>query len=171
MEISAPLGAFTCERLELLRVRAPEFTRSEKDGVTYLSANGYELAYRTTLDFQSGESLRVHAKVWGELNRQIVVRDAQGVPSLLRGWIQGSFQLFDEREQTIFRGTYYDVNLSATLTGDEDLTASSLRIEHWEHGFGEGQYLGHAFTMCAPMTRGHGGPSVSLVGTAKGRID
>ena len=168
MATTVPIGAFTCEEFELVRVRAPEFIRSENDGVTYLSADGYRTSYRTTLDFQSGERLQVQGKVLGELNRQMVIRDAQGAPALLRGWIQGSFQLFDEREQAIFRGTYYDVNLTATLAGDEDLTAVSLHIEHWQHGFGEGRYLGHAFTMRVPMKREQGGP---LAGAGEGQID
>ena len=76
--------------------------------------------------------------------------------------------MFDDRNQTIFRGAYYDVNLAVTLAGDEELTPTSLHLEHWEHGFGEAQYLGHAFTMRVAMTRA---PSGSLVGKAEGQID
>ena len=168
MTMPSPLGTFKCDPFELRRIRPPEFIRSEKDGVTYLSANEYELAYQAMLEFREGERLPVRGKLWGELNRQVVIRDDQGIPVQLRGWIQGSIELFDASAHIIFRGTYYDVNLGVSLAGDEALTPTALHLEHWEHAFGEGQYLGHAFTMRVAMERAASG---SLVGMAKGQID
>lgn len=158
-------GPFTCE-ITLRRIRAPEFVREEKDGVTYLTAGDYELAYETTLQFDDGTQLPIKAKIIGELNRQVVIRDASGIPTQIRGWVQGRVQLLDEHEQTIFRGTYYDVNLVVTLAGDEALTRTAVQLEHWEHGFGEARYRGHAFSMRVEMIRESG----ALVGQGVGHI-
>ena len=43
------VGPFTCD-VRLRRVGPIEFIREEKDGVTYLSAQDYQLAYETTLE-------------------------------------------------------------------------------------------------------------------------
>ena len=88
----------------------------------------------------------------------MVIRNEQGEPTRFRGWVRGSIQLLDEHDHTIFRGAYYDVNVVMNLSGDEALTPTDQRLEHWESAFGEGPYLGHAFSMRAELTR-----SVALV--------
>jgi hypothetical protein len=55
---SLPTGPFTCT-VELHRIRAPEFVREERDGVTYLVARGYEVAYEATLRFTGGAQLPI----------------------------------------------------------------------------------------------------------------
>ena len=160
------LGPFTCD-VTLSRVSQPEFVREEKDGVTYLSASGYELAYETTLIFDGGGRLPIKAKVLGEGASLMVMRNASGEPTRMRGWVKGSIQIMDEHEQTIFRGTYNDVKVEITLTGDEQLTPTGQKLEHWESGFGEGQYLGHFFSIRAELTRESG----ALEGKAQGSIE
>jgi hypothetical protein len=54
--LSLPTGPFTCE-VGLRRIRAPQFVREEKEGVTYMVARGYEIAYETTLRFTIGAQL------------------------------------------------------------------------------------------------------------------
>jgi len=166
MAKSIATGPFTCD-VTLSRVRPPEFVREEKEGVTYLSAGDYELEYETTLQFDDGGRLPIKAKAFGEIARLIVIRNAQGEPTRIRGWVQGSIQLLDEHEHTIFRGPYYDVNLVMPPAGDEALTATDTQLEHWESGFGEGQYLGHAFSMRVEMHRESG----ALVGKGVGIIE
>ena len=162
-----PTGPFTCD-LTIHRVKAPEFVRENRDGVTYLSAEGYELAYETVFGFNNGSKLHVKGKVFGEVNKQVVIRSSDGKPLQLSGWIQGSIELQNQNNEPIFKGTYYDVDLVIELTGDEDLTPKSLRLTHWEHAFGAAEFLGHAFSMKVDMTRDL--DSGALVGPAKGRI-
>lgn len=159
-------GPFTCD-VALNRISQPEFVRGVKDGVTYLSASGYELAYETILNFDNGERLAIKAKVLGEGASLMVMRNASGEPARMRGWVKGSIQIMDEHEQTIFRGTYNDVKVEINLSGDEELTPTSQKLEHWQSGFGEGQYLGRFFSMRAELTRESGG----LVGKAQGSIE
>jgi alkylhydroperoxidase/carboxymuconolactone decarboxylase family protein YurZ len=72
-----PTGPFTCE-VTLRRIRAPQFIREEKQGVTYMIARGYEIAYETILHFTNGARLPVTARLVGELTQRVVIRDAQG---------------------------------------------------------------------------------------------
>jgi len=141
-----PMGNFTCE-VKLQRVGPIDFVREEKDGVTYVSAKDYELAYETTLEFDDGGLLKIRAKVLGHGANMMVLRNASGEPAQTRGWVRGSVQILNEQEQTIFRGTYSDVNVVHTLAGDEELTATGSQLEHWQSCFGEGQHLGHFFSM------------------------
>lgn len=173
MAKSIAIGPFTCD-VALRRVRPIEMVREEREGVTYLSASDYELAYETTLIFDDGGRLPIKAKVFGEGARLMVIRNELGEPARFRGWVRGSIQLLDEHDHTIFRGAYYDVNVVMNLSGDEALTPTDQRLEHWESGFGEGQYLGHAFSMRAEMTRSGapvGGEAGPLAGKGVGFID
>jgi hypothetical protein len=55
------------------------------------------------------------------------------------------------------------------LTGDEALTATGQTVvDHFENGFGEGAYAGHAFSMGAQLIREGDGP---LRGEGRGQID
>jgi hypothetical protein len=166
MDRTIAMGPFTCD-VRLSRVRAPEFVREEKEGVIYITADDYELGYETTLEFDDGGKMLVKAKVFGEGSNMMVIRDAQGKPTRMRGWVKGSVQILDEHDQLIFRGTYNDVNVVWTLAGDEALTPTDTRLEHWESGFGEGDYLGHFFSMRADMARESG----ALAGRGVGVIE
>ena len=132
MVLSLPVGAFECD-LAIHRIRPPELVREDRDGVTYLAAEDYELAYETTLEFQNGARLPIKGKLFGEQNRQIVIRGSDGAPAQLRGWVRGSIQLFEAREQMIFRGTYFDVDLVIELTGDEDLIPAVISHDTFVH--------------------------------------
>lgn len=160
------VGPFTCD-VRLRRVGPINFVREEKDGVTYMSAKDYELAYETTLEFDDGARLPIKAKVMGEGANMMVVRNASGEPTMMRGWVGGSVELLDEQGQAIFRGVYNDVGAVHTLSGDEALTATASNLEHWQHCFGEGKYLGRFFSFRVDMTRESG----DLVGRAVGVID
>lgn len=95
MAADLPLGKFTCEfTLEVLR--PPVLEREEKDGVTYLVGRNYEMAYRTTLHFDSGSELPITAALIGELNRQVVIRDQSGKPTGISGCVQGRSRISDE---------------------------------------------------------------------------
>ena len=60
----------------------------------------------------------------------------------------------DIQGRLLFRGRYYDSRVVQALAGDEALTATGQRVvEHWENGFGEGPYAGHAFSMGAQIIR------------------
>lgn len=161
-----PVGPFTCD-VRLRRVGPIEFVREERDGVTYLSAKDYELAYETTLEFDDGGRLPIKAKVMGEGANMMVLRNSSGEPTKMRGWVSGSVELLDEQDRTIFRGVYNDVNAVHSLSGDEALTATGSNLEHWQSCFGEGQYSGRFFTFRVDMTRESG----DLVGRAVGIID
>ena len=149
------MGPFTCD-VRLSRVRAPEFVREEKEGVIYITADDYELGYETTLQFDDGGTMLINAKVFGEGSNMMVIRNAQGEPTRMRGWVKGSVQILNEHGQLVFRGTYNDVNVIWTLAGDEALTPTDTRLEHWESCFGEGDYLGHFFSMHVDMARESG---------------
>ena len=56
-----PTGAFTCE-IVLRRIRAPHLVREEREGVTYLVARDYEIAYDTILRFADDVRLPVRAR-------------------------------------------------------------------------------------------------------------
>ena len=78
------VGPFTCD-VRLRRFGPIEFVREEKDGVTYLSTKDYQLAYDTTLEFDDGRHLSITAKVLGEGANMIVLRNASGEPTKMRG--------------------------------------------------------------------------------------
>ena len=129
-------------------VRPPRFVREDRDGVTYLVGRDYELAYETTLRFDSGGELWIIVALVGELNQQIVIRNAHGRPQSVSGYTQGRVAVSTADGSVIFRGRYYDSRIVQPLSGDESLTATGQRlVEHWENGFGEGPYSGHAFSL------------------------
>jgi hypothetical protein len=163
-----PTGRFTCN-VVLRRIRPPEFTRDVKNGVTYLIARGYEIAYETALRFSSGAQLPIKARLIGELNQRIVIRDASGRPTLMTGYVQGVVEIKDLSGQLIFHGRYYDSRTIQGLAGDDAFTpVGPSTVDHWENGFGEGSYAGHAFSMGIKLTREGDGP---LRGEAQGQID
>jgi hypothetical protein len=172
MENAMPTGAFTCE-ITLQRIQGGAGTvREEKDGVTYLVSRDYELAYETLLRFTSDTELLVKAKLVGELSQQVVIRDAQGRPVRLSGYVQGRVEISDAQGRLLFRGRYYDSRTVQALAGDEALTAAGQRVtDHWENGFGEGPYAGHAFSMGAQLTREAVTPLPPLRGEGRGQID
>ena len=104
MPATIPKGAFRCD-LRINRIRPPELLRQVREGVTYLSASDYELAYETTFEFHDASQLSVRGTLLGEENRQLVIRDEDGTPASLRGWVRGSVLIFDERENLIFKGS------------------------------------------------------------------
>ena len=164
----APTGAFTCE-VTLRRIRAPEFTREEKDGVTYLVARDYETAYDTILRFAGGAQFPIKARVIGELNQRVVVRDARGRPAWMSGYVQGLVEIGDAEGRVLFRGRYYDSRTIQELSGDDALTPiGPVIVDHFENGFGEGPYAGHAFSLGVQMIREGDGP---LRGEGRGHID
>jgi len=166
--LSLPTGPFTCE-VGLRRIRAPQFVREEKEGVTYMVARDYEIAYETTLRFTSGAELPISARLVGELNQRVVIRDADGRPVRISGYVQGLAEITDADGHMIFRGRYYDSRTVQSLAGDEALTPiGQVVVDHWENGFGEGRYAGHAFSVGAQLTREGDGP---LRGEGRGHID
>lgn len=165
---SLPTGPFTCT-VELHRIRAPEFVREERDGVTYLVARGYEVAYEATLRFTGGAQLPIKARLRGVLNQRIIMRDASGRPARMIGYVQGLVEIDDADGHPIFRGHYYDSRTAQSLTGDEALTPTGRTVvDHLENGFGEGAYAGHAFSIGAQLIREGDG---LLRGEGRGQID
>ena len=163
-----PIGPFTCE-VELRRIRAPEFVREDKQGVTYFVARGYEIAYEATLHFTGGAQLPIKARLRGELNQRIVIRDASGRPARMSGYVLGLVEINNADGDPIFRGHYYDSRTVQSLTGDEALTPTGQAVvDHFENGFGERAYAGHAFSMGARLIREGDGP---LRGEGRGQID
>ena len=153
MERSIRTGVFTCE-VNFRIVRAPKFVREERSGVTYLVGRDYELAYETTLRFEDDAELLVHVVLVGELNQQVVIRDTRGIPQSVSGYTQGRLVVNDSGGNAIFRGRYYDSRIVQSLSGDDSLTATGQRVvDHWENGFGEGPYAGHAFSLGVRLTR------------------
>jgi hypothetical protein len=166
--LSLPTGQFTCE-VGLRSIRTPQFVRKEKEGVTYLIARDYELAYETTLRFTSGAQLPISARLVGELNQRVVIRDERGRPLRISGYVQGLAEISDADGRVLFRGRYYDSRTAQSLAGDDALTpVGQAVVDHWENGFGEGPYAGHAFSMGAQLTR-EGGAGIR--GEARGQID
>ncbi len=162
------IGPFRCH-VELRRVRAPKFIREDRNGITYMVARDYELAYETVLHFEDGASLPVKARLVGELNQRVVIRDAQGRPVRISGYVQGLAQITDSDDAVIFRGRYYDSRTVQSLAGDDALTPIGEGIvEHCENGFGEGPYAGHAFSLNVRLTRERDAP---LRGDGRGHID
>ena len=168
MANSIHTGAFTCE-VALRRIRGPDFVREEKQGVTYLVARGYELAYETTLRFTGGAQLPIKARLVGELNQRVVIRDAGGRPARMSGYVQGLVEISNADGHVIFRGRYYDSRTVQSLAGDDALTPIGQRVvDHFENGFGEGPYAGHAFSMGGQLTLEGDAP---LRGQGRGQID
>ena len=165
---SMPTGAFICE-VTFRIIRAPQLVREEREGVTYLVSRDYELAYETTLRFASGAELPLKAKLVGELNQQVVIRDAHGKPTQISGYVQGRVELSDVQGRLLFQGRYYDSRVVQSLAGDEALTTTGQRLfDHWENGFGEGPYAGRAFSMGGQFTREGDAPPH---GQCRGQID
>jgi hypothetical protein len=163
-----PTGPFTC-KVELRRIRAPEFVREDRQGVIYLVARGYEVAYEATLRFNGGAELPVKARLRGELNQRIVIRDASGRPARMSGYVQGIVEINNAGGDPIFRGHYYDSRTVQALTGDDALTPTGQTVvDHFENGFGEGAYAGHAFSLGVQLIREGDGP---LRGDGRGQID
>ena len=165
---SLPTGPFTCE-VEIRRIRAPEFVREDRHGVTYLVARGYEIAYEATLRFTGGARLPIKARLRGEVNRRVVIRDEAGRPARMSGYVQGLVEIDSTDGHLIFRGHYYDSRTIQPLTGDDALTPTGQTVvDHFENGFGEGPYAGHAFSMGVRLVREGDGP---LRGGGSGQID
>jgi hypothetical protein len=168
MESSIRTGRFTCA-VNFRIVRAPTFVREERSGITYLVGRDYELAYETTLQFEDGAELPVHVVLVGELNQQVVIRDTRGTPQSVSGYTQGRLIVNGSGGEVIFRGRYYDSRIVQSLSGDDSLTATGQRVvDHWENGFGEGPYAGHAFSLGVRLTREG---DVPLRGEGQGQID
>ena len=168
MESSIRTGRFTCA-VNFRIVRAPTFVREERSGIIYLVGRDYELAYETTLQFEDGAELPVHVALVGELNQQVVIRDTRGTPQSVSGYAQGRFIVNGSGGEVIFRGRYYDSRIVQSLSGDDSLTATGQRVvDHWENGFGEGPYAGHAFSLGVRLTREG---DVPLRGEGRGQID
>ena len=161
-------GPFVCP-VPFRIVRPPSFLREERDGITYLVGRDYELVYETTLRFEGGGALDVSVGLVGELNQQVVIRDARGQPQRVSGHAQGRVVVSMRGGAAIFRGRYYDSRIVQPLTGDESLTVTGQRVvDHWENGFGEGAYAGHAFLLGVRLTREG---DVPLHGEGHGHID
>ena len=132
-------------------------------------ARDYELAYETTLNFAKGVRLPVKARLIGELNQRVVIRDVQGRPAQLSGYAQGLAEVCDSSGLVIFRGRYYDSRTIRSLAGDEALTVVGQSVvDHWENGLGEGPYAGHAFSVGVQLTQERDAP---LRGEGRGHID
>ena len=134
-----------------------------------MTARGYELAYETTLHFSNGTRLPVTARLVGELNQRVVVRDAHERPVKPTGYAQGLTEISNSDRRVIFRGRYYDSRTIRSLAGDEALTViGQTVVDHWENGFGEGPYAGHAFSVGVQLTQEGNAP---LQGKGHGQID
>jgi hypothetical protein len=168
MAHAMPTGTFTCEFTPRI-IRAPQFVREEKGGVRYLVGRDYAMVHEMTLRFTNGAELPVKTNLVGELNQQVVIRDAQGKPTRISGYVQGRVEINDAQGRLLFRGRYYYSRVVQSLSGDEALTAIGQRVvDHWENGFGEGPYAGHAFSMGAWITREGDAPPR---GQGRGQID
>lgn len=167
---SLPLGAFTCQ-VTLGIVRPVIMERHDEGGVTTRTSSGYELTYTTELVFSNGMTLPVTVSLFGEGNKQIVIRDDRGAPQRIVGYAQGRSEVRDGSGDLIFVGHYYDTRLAWDLKGDDALTPHGvLAADHWENSFGKGAYAGHAFSLGVHFSTvaGSGAP---MTGEARGRID
>jgi hypothetical protein len=168
MDSSMPIGPFTCV-VGFRIIRPPKFIREERDGATYLVGRDYELAYETILRFDTGADLPINVALVGELNQQVVVRDANRRPKSVSGYAQGRVVVADSAGTTLFRGRYYDSRIVQPLSGDESLTTTGQRlVDHWENGFGEGLYSAHAFSLGVQLTREGDAP---IRGQGRGHLD
>jgi hypothetical protein len=168
-----PHGVFS-SRITLEIVRPPAFARYQESGAIYLIGRNYELAYRAVLRFTNGTDFQINAKLFGDINRQVVICDAQGRPARVSGYTQGRCEISDADGTLIFEGHYYDSRIHQELTGDNALTPTGTRtVDHWENAFGRGAFVAHAFSLGVRLERegdvlGGGTP---LSGEAKGQID
>ena len=163
-----PTGTFTCE-IVLRRIRAPQFVREEREGVTYLVARDYEFAYDTVLRFDGGARLPIRARLAGELNQRLVIRDAAARPVRYIGYAQGRVEIIESDGLVMFRGRYYDSRVAQPLSGSDTFTPVGQGVvDHWESAFGEGAYAAHAFSVGGRLTREGEMP---LTGEAHGHID
>jgi hypothetical protein len=168
MMATLAVGPFTCD-VALQVIRAPKFGREEREGVTYLVGRDYELAYDTVLRFAGGEELPIKATLIGELNQQVVIRDSGGTPVRVSGYVQGQTVVCDIGGAVLFRGRYYDSRVVQSLLGDNALTPTGQRVvDHFENGFGEGPYAGHAFSLGVQLVREG---TARLTGRGHGQID
>lgn len=162
------LGEFICP-IAFESVRPPRPVVKEEDGVTYVVQGDYEIAFRTVLRFETGQELRISAKLFGENSQKVVVRDEFSKPIALSGYTQGRSQILDADGNVIFDGRYYDTRTYQALIGDDALTPTGIRIcDHWINGFGRGVYASHAFSLGVHLTREH---ELAFQGEARGRID
>ena len=84
-------------------------------------------------------------------------------------YVQGLSEISTSDGGVIFRGRYYDSRTLHELAGDDALTpVGTGLVDHWENGFGEGPYAGHAFPLDGQLTREGNGP---LRGSVRGQID
>ena len=138
-------------------------------GVTYVVQGDYELAFRTVLRFANGAEFPIRGKLFGEDSQKVVLRDVDGKPAALRGYIQGRSEILDADGNLICEGRDYDTRTFQALTGDDALTPTGIGIcDHWINGFGRGDYAGHAFSLGVHLTREH---DPAFRGEARGRID
>jgi len=87
----------------------------------------------------------------------------------LSGYAQGLAEILDTHGAVIFRGRYYDSRTIRSLAGDDALTVVGQSVvDHWENGFGEGPYAGHAFSVGGQLTQEGDAP---LRGKSQGHID
>ena len=123
-------------------------------GITYLIGRDYELAYRTILRFGNMTEFPITAKLFGDINRQVVIRDGQGRPLRVSGYVQGRNEIRDSDGNVIFEGHYYDSRVAQALTGDDELTPTGNRmVGHCENGFGRGALADRAFSLGVHLTR------------------
>ena len=163
-----PLGTFQCP-VTFETVRPPTLERKEEGGATYITGRGYELQFRTTLRFNSGDELPVTVRLFGEGTQHVVIRDATGKPVQTSGYAQGRSEVADGAGNLIFAGRYYDTLVTQTLAGDDALTPVGPRIcDHRVNGFGSGGYLGHHFSLGVRLSREGG---AAYFGEAVGQID
>ena len=88
--------------------------------MTYLVGRDYELAYETVLHVGTGTGLSINVALVGELNQQVVVRDALRRPKNVSGYAQGRVLVADKSGATLFRGRYYDSRIVQLLSGDDN---------------------------------------------------
>ena len=87
----------------------------------------------------------------------------------MSGYAQGLAELDDAEGRVVFRGRYYDSRTVRSLSGDDAFTTiGQAVVDHWENGFGEGAYAGHAFSMGVRLTQEGEAP---LRGEGRGHID
>jgi hypothetical protein len=85
----------------------------------------------------------------------------------MSGYVQGLVEISNADGHPIFRGHYYDSRTVQALTGDDALTPTGQTlVDHFENGFGEGAYAGHAFSLGVQLIREGDGP---LRGEGRGR--
>ena len=105
------------------------------------------------------------ATVWPARAKEI----AQARPMKLSGYAQGLSEISNSDGLVIFRGRYYDSGTIRSSAGDEALTVvGQTVVDHWENGFGEGPYAGHAFSVGVQLIQEGEAP---LRGEGRGHID